>query len=166
MELHVTQNAEGEPDLNASTLLEQYKLYVQMADKVSDRRAEANKFFISLLTGLLALLSVVVGLKITSAIQSSVLLVVAILGVLLCYVWFVTIRSYGQLNSGKFKVIYEVEKRLAFRFYEREWELLGRGKDKRLYRPLTRVERYVPQLFAIPYTLLLVAALYLLATSV
>jgi len=41
-----------------------------------------------------------------------VLLVVVILGVLLCYVWFVTIRSYGQLSSGKFKVIYEVEKSL------------------------------------------------------
>lgn len=160
----MTECAEGERD--HSTLLEQYKLYVLLADKVSDRRADANKFFISLLTGLLALLSAVTGFKPATAIESALLLVVAILGVLLCYVWFVTIRSYGQLNSGKFKVIYEVEKRLAFRFYEREWEVLGRGKDARLYRPLTRVERYVPQLFAIPYALLLLIALYLLATGV
>jgi hypothetical protein len=160
------RDAEEKHDPDEGMLFDQFKLYVQLADKVSDRRADANKFFISLLTGLLALLSVVVGLKTATAIESTVLLVVAVLGILLCYVWFVTIRSYGQLSSGKFKVIYEVEKRLAFPFYEREWDVLGRGKDTRLYRPLTRVERYVPQLFAVPYTMLLFVALYLLATSV
>jgi hypothetical protein len=162
--LHVTARVEEERD--HGTLLEQYKLYVQLADKVSDRRADANRFYTSLLTGLLALLSAVTGLKPATAIESAVLSVVAVVGVLLCYVWFVTIRSYRQLNSGKFKVINEVEKRLAFDFYEREWEVLGRGKDPRRYRPLTRVDSYVPQLFAIPYALLLLVALYMLATGI
>lgn len=31
-------------------LIEQYKLYVEMADRISARRAETNKFYISLLT--------------------------------------------------------------------------------------------------------------------
>ncbi len=166
MELHVTEKVEEKHDPNVGMLLDQYKLYVQLADKVSDRRADANKFYISLLSGLLALLAAVVSLKTATAIQSTVLFVVAMLGVLLCYMWFVTIRSHGQLSSGKFKVIFEVEKNLAFPFYAREWEVLGKGKDSRLYRPLTRIERYVPQLFAVPYTLLLFVALYLLATSI
>ena len=162
----MTEDTGNERDLNANMLLDQYKLYVQLADKISDRRADANRFFISLLTGLLALLSAIVGLKTATAIQGSVLFTVAILGVLLCYVWFIIIRSYSQLNSGKFKVIQEVERHLAFRFYEREWEVLGKGKDKRLYWPLTRVERYVPRLFAILYIALLLVALYVLAASI
>jgi len=52
----VTPDAEEKRDPDLGMLLDQYKLYVQLADKVSDGRADANKFFISLLTGLLALL--------------------------------------------------------------------------------------------------------------
>ena len=38
-------------------LLEQYKLYVEMTDQVSTRRAHTNRFYVSLLSGLLALFS-------------------------------------------------------------------------------------------------------------
>jgi hypothetical protein len=37
-------------------LLEQYNLYVEMADRITTRRAQTNRFYISLLSGLLALL--------------------------------------------------------------------------------------------------------------
>ena len=40
-----------------ATLLELYKLYVQMADKVSDRRVKANAFYVSLTVGMLVLTS-------------------------------------------------------------------------------------------------------------
>ncbi|MCK4735084.1 MAG: hypothetical protein KAT65_21710, partial [Methanophagales archaeon] len=51
-------------------LLEQYKLYVEMADRISTRRAQTNRFYISLLSGLLALLSIVVGRNIFSDFQT------------------------------------------------------------------------------------------------
>jgi hypothetical protein len=38
-------------------LLEEYKLYVQMADNVSARRAQANQFYISVLSALLAVVA-------------------------------------------------------------------------------------------------------------
>jgi len=37
-------------------LIEQYKLYVEMTDRISDRRERTNRFYISLLSVLLALL--------------------------------------------------------------------------------------------------------------
>ncbi len=45
-------------------ILEEYKLYVEMADRVSARRIETNKFYITLLTALLAILTLVVDKKI------------------------------------------------------------------------------------------------------
>src|ERR1700730_14642081 len=94
---------------NSSVLLEQYKLYVEMADRVSARRADTNKFYISLLTALLALLSIVIERNALPRFQNAIILVVAVLGLVLCYVWIINIRSYRQLNSGKFKVIHEME---------------------------------------------------------
>jgi len=156
------QGPTGDRDTDAANLVEQYKLYVQMADKISDRRADANKFFISLLTGLLALLSAIVQFRGGEALQQAILLIVGVVGILLCYTWYITIRSYRQLNSGKFKVVHLVEKQLPFSFYDVEWDFLGRGENPKLYIPLTHVEQYIPKLFGILYAILLAAGMYLL----
>jgi hypothetical protein len=150
---------------DTNLLLEQYKLYVQMADRNSDRRVDANKFFISLLTGLVALLSVIAQLHGPTIAQNAVFLAVGVFGVLLCYVWYITIRSYRQLNSAKFRLIGEVESRLPFPFYDEEWKKLGMGKDKKKYVPITHVEQYVPVLFAMIFAVLFAAGAYLLVSN-
>lgn len=142
-------------------LIEQYKLYVEMADRISSRRAQTNRFYLSLLSGLLALLSIVIGKNIFSNLQPVMLITVAILGLALCVLWGVNIRSYRQLNSGKFKIIHNMEQYLPFPCYDKEWEILEEGKERKKYLQLTRVEQYVPLIFAIPYFLLLVYSLYI-----
>jgi purine-cytosine permease-like protein len=137
-------------------MLEQYKLYVEMADRVSSRRAQTNRFYISLLSILLALLSIVASIGPFSEILDIILLAMAILGIILCAVWWVNIRSYRQLNSGKFEVIHEMERELPIAAYDKEWEILGRGKLAGKYLQLTRVEQWVPLILSIPYLLLLV----------
>ena len=69
----------------SEALLEQYKLYVDMADRISSRRIEASKFYTSLLTGLLALISLIEGINLAGV--QDILLTIGILGVLLCFVW-------------------------------------------------------------------------------
>jgi len=130
-------------------LLEQYKLYVEMADRISERRMQTNKFYISLLSGLLALLSILVSVGKLN--QTLIFVIVSLLGIALCILWHINIRSYRQLNSGKFKVIHEMEQFLPFPCYDREWEVLGEGKEKTKYLQLTRVEKYIPVILAIPY---------------
>jgi len=139
--------------------LDIYKLYVEMADRISSRRAQTNRFYISLLSALLALLSIIVGIGAFSGILKTILLVTAILGIVLCALWWINILSYRQLNSGKFKVVHEMEKHLPIAAYDREWEILGRGKEIGKYLQLTRVEQWVPLTLAIPYVLLLVYSL-------
>jgi len=142
-------------------LLEQYKLYVEMADRISTRRAQTNRFYISLLSGLLALLSIVGGRNMFSDFQTIAFMAVAILGLALCVLWNVNIRSYRQLNSGKFKVIHEMEQHLPFPCYDKEWEILGEGKESKAYLQLTYVEQYVPFVIALPYLLLLIYSLFM-----
>lgn len=140
-------------------LLEQYKLYVEMADRISTRRVQANRFYISLLSGLLALLSVVISRSIFAEIHNALFLAVSILGLSICFLWYITINSYRQLNSGKFIVIHEIEQQLPFPCYNREWKILGEGKKRRKYFQLTRIEKFVPFILAVPYLFLFIYSL-------
>jgi len=63
------------------------------------------------------------------------------------------------LNSGKFKVIHEIEKRLPLSPYDAEWEAIGRGKDSKLYLPFTRVETTVPWVFLVLHLLVIVCGM-------
>jgi len=145
---------------DSGNLIEQYKLYVEMADRISQRRVQTNRFFISVLSGLIAFVSIFVQGKIASVGTHEILLAVAILGIVLDIIWFIHIRSYRQLNTAKFEVIHEMEKELPFACYSREWEHLGKGKDRKKYYQLTRIEKYVPFVLTIPFLFFLVFSIY------
>jgi len=117
-------------DLYRQHLFDQYKLAVEMADRLSARRMQANSFFLAVNTGLLTVL-------------------------VLCYGWWRIVRSYRQLSSGKHAVILELETFLPAAPDAAEWVALGEGLDPSRYLPLTRVENWVPRLFALLYLLLL-----------
>ncbi len=135
-------------------LLEQYKLYVEMADRVSARRQTANAFFLSVNTSvntaLLAFLRLVVEGE-AEATPLAWVLAVSAAGAALCYAWYRLVRSYRGLNSGKFKVVHAIERRLPMAPYDAEWEAVGRGKNPDLFLPFTRVEARVPWVFAALY---------------
>ncbi|MBT9317829.1 RipA family octameric membrane protein [Leptothoe spongobia] len=144
-----------------SHLIEQYKLFVEMADRISARRGQTNSFYISLLSALLALLSLVIDKDLFSGPASVLLFFTALIGLALCLTWYVNIQSYRQLNGLKFQVIHEIEALLPFPCYKREWDLLKeqRGKQKKQYIQLTTVEKYVPLIFTVPYIGLLLYTL-------
>jgi hypothetical protein len=72
----------------------------------------------------------------------------------------VILRSYRQLNTAKYQVIGEFEKRLpASPYWSAEWKALGEGKDLMKYIPLTYAENWVPIVFALLYTILAVIVL-------
>ncbi len=142
-------------------VLEQYKLYVEMADRISARRATANTFFLTLNT-------LVVGALATCAEKSSHLsiIVVCIAAIVLCYVWKRLINSYRQLNTAKYAVIGELERKLpSSPYWSAEWSALGEGKDPRRYKQLTGVEKGVPIIFMGLYLLLCVAIVRELSSS-
>ena len=78
------------------------------------------------------------------------LIIISAFGILLCYTWRRNIKSYKQLNSGRFKVIVEIEKELPFPSFTEEWKYLKRGSGE-TYTRLTEVEQQIPIYLAIPY---------------
>ena len=134
-------------------LFEQYKLYVESIEKTSDRRQHANNYFITINTALISLIGLSFQIKIFEnlAVIKSVL---AFVGIVICFIFWHLIRSYKQLNTGKFAVIHEIEKHLPLALYKYEWEILGEGKDNKKYYPFSHIELLIPWVFGIIYALL------------
>ncbi|MFJ4479455.1 RipA family octameric membrane protein [Streptomyces xanthochromogenes] len=151
----------GPSDYSAATekyqqvILEQYKLCVEMADRVSARRNLANTFFLSVNSAVVATIAVGRGL---STVSLWVLAAGLAILVAQCAAWWLMVRSYRQLNAAKYKVIAMFEKRLpTFAYSRAEWAMLGEGRDWRRYLPLTHVEQWVPAIFSAAYLLAFVA---------
>lgn len=133
-------------------LFEQYKLYVDMADRISARRMLANSFFVGVHTALITAFTVMLKEKVLQPTLSGLAPFMAV--VLLCFIWWRVVHSYRQLNSAKFKVIHALEQMLPAAPFDAEWTAMGRGADARLYLPLTHVENWVPVCFGVLYVLL------------
>jgi hypothetical protein len=137
-----------------AAVIEQYKLCVEMADRVAARRNLANTFFLTLNSALVAAL----GTWMSGAKRPDPPVLAAVAGLLVvlavCATWWFTVRSYRQLNWGKFKVIEALEERLPARaFVSAEWKILGEGRNWRVYTPLIHVERWIPVIFGVAYVL-------------
>ena len=133
-------------------LFEQYRICVEMADRVSSRRMLANSFFAGVHTTLAVAYTVLLKEKV---LEPSLLIFVPFVAlILLCYLWWEVVKSYRQLNSGKYKVVLALEQMLPVAPYHAEWIALGEGKDRKLYQPLTHVEKWIPACFGMLYLLL------------
>ena len=128
-------------------VLEQYKIYVEMADRISQRRGAANTFFLTINTALIGALAALFD-KIPTAVAPIFFSSAAIF----CVAWFFLLRSYRNLNSAKFEVIGYIEKRLPCSpYWSAEWKALGEGKDWWKYFPLSLVESTLPVVFFLLY---------------
>jgi len=125
-----------------SHLLDQYKLYVEMADRISTRRATANQYFLSVNSAILAFVG-----YLSSKDSVEYLWMLALGGIALSVLWEALITSYRNLNTAKFAVIHKIEKRLPISPYEAEWDAMERGRNPRLYRPISHIEQGVPFVF-------------------
>ncbi len=140
-------------------LLDQYKMYVEMHDRISARRNQVNSFFISLLSGLLAIFSI-------ASNQGQMLkfpmvgLVVGFLGSILCILWNFNIRAYRRLVERKIQVILEMEEFLPFYCYNKESFLREQDLTGRTYLRPTSIEQYVSVVFGIVYIVLMFYSLF------
>lgn len=134
--------------------MEIYKLLVEMADRVSQRRQAANNFFLSvntLLVGGSAFLR-------TKSLEGWNIVVIAVAGTAISFLWIRSISSYASLNDAKFGVINEVEKHLPVQPFTDEWERLHPPKEalatdptQKEHRPFHKVEVWIPWVFILLY---------------
>ena len=142
----IPKTKESYGDSFKSDLLEQYKLYVQSAENVSARRVASNRYMLALNTALIALC----GFLLANLEPSNWTFAVPIVGACVSMLWFEILKSHADLNKVKFKLIHELERHLPAIIYAYEWKLAGEGKGK-VYRAVTKIEYWIPFLFALLY---------------
>ena len=133
--------------------VELYKLAVEMADRISARRALANTFFLTVNTGLAALLG-----------GKTLRWYVAAAGIVFAFAWWWLLQSYRKLNWAKFQVINAIEPRLPLQLFSDEWDHLKSDTAPvkawppsamwawlKGYHELGTVERIVPLAFTAIY---------------
>jgi magnesium-transporting ATPase (P-type) len=133
--------------------LEQYKIYLDMIERVSDRRMRTHNFFITITSAIISLLAVGISSGVLSSNMWFILIFLYIFILCICKIWVDSLNSFAKLNSVKFKIIFEVEKELPHRCLIDEWEVLKKDSS---YLLLSENEKRIPKYLA---TLLTVAAI-------
>jgi hypothetical protein len=88
----------GPPQAYSDAILEQYKIYVEMADRISARRGFANTFFLTLNSAVFTTIGVFWTTRVYVASWLLIFPVLVLLGQ--CLAWFWLVRSYRQLNAA------------------------------------------------------------------
>jgi hypothetical protein len=141
---------EGPGEKYQVAILEQYKLYVEIMDRISNRRLMINSSFLTPNAALLAIVGIFG--KDNFGFSPGILSLVLVLALGQCSAWWWMMRSYRHLSAAKFRVIGALEERLPASIYSKaEWKLLGEGLDWRKYLPTSHLEEWVPFLFALVY---------------
>jgi hypothetical protein len=156
----------GVPNASDADFLVLYQLMVGTSESLVTRRQGVNTFFLTI-NGLLV---TVIGFflrggKGLSHWDAAGIAVVASVGIVATYSWFSLLKSYGQLNAGKFAIINRMERFLPASPFKAEWTALDEGKDRKRYRTFTRLEGLVPLAFAFIYVAAALVGI-LLATHV
>lgn len=126
--------------------LELYKLYVNTSESIGERRQKNNSFFLTLNTSIIAFMSYVqFGAK--PGENSDLYWLISLSGILISFTWYRLIASYKDINTGKFKIIHLIEKKLPLSLYDAEWDVLGRGNKPELYKEFTLTEKFIPWIF-------------------
>jgi hypothetical protein len=144
-------------EIEANMLIEQYKLYVDLADKVSERRNNANTFFLTIHTALLTVLTAFIAGIFEYNVSYGWIIIPATVGLVFSLSWHRLIKSYKELNKGKFALIHQIETYLPANLFSAEWDILKKG-DGTVYTPFTQTESRIPWIFASFYIVLMFLA--------
>lgn len=108
-------------DKHRQIILEQWRLMTESAMQVSSRRQSANNLFIAVVTILIS------GVLFSEGIfgsnrqfQLGASVLVSILGIVICIVWYVQMKHYGELNDIKYSAVREIEKYLPVQYFNAE----------------------------------------------
>lgn len=166
---------------------DEFKLFYESAEKVTDRRLETNRWNYSISTALLGL----IGLLFSWSFANATFLLVAILGAvtlsamasLFCSLWILQIQDFKRLNNAKFSVLNRMaskvrfsdsdsDKRISFDPFSKEWEVMKKTESvEEIFNTnivalkSSNIEYIIPQTFRILFVLILIGSLVLLIVN-
>lgn len=139
-------------------LMEQYKAYVEMADRVNARRSLAHTYFMTFHVIILGALGLVLSHE--QIVHRVGFLLFPLLGLLvMCYGWWALVQYFRRMMRVKTRVIAELEKRMpSSPSWQAERKAMGRRNP---YSQLKRMEVILPIIFALLYVFSFIYATHL-----
>lgn len=162
-------------------VVEQYKLYMEMLDRSTRRRMDTNTLFISINALMVTITSLF------NKGNTLAMCLVCLTGYLFSCIWYVLLCNYNIVNRAKWDVINELEHHLPCNPFETEYPIMKaqnplptvpekKGKiselirelpkllfcffrDEKEYRAISKIERYLPGVFACIYLIIFVVTL-------
>ena len=131
-----------------------FELYLATAEKVSDRRVQANSWMLSVNSAIVALYGYLQSDKMAA--QRAVWFwAIPTAGAIVCLAWWALLNSYRELNRAKFAVLAQLETDLPVSPITREREIYK--EEGR--RSLSQIETLIPVCFVLLYMIMLIAVL-------
>ena len=122
---------------------EQYKIFIDSAEKNSDKRITQNNIYLTINLAFISYIS-------TQNFDIKQTITMIIIGILICLIWFCTINNYSKRNKVKFEIINESE---YGKLYKEEWKRIT------VLTSLTTYEKISSLIFIILYIALFVIKL-------
>ena len=133
-------------------LLEQYKLCIQSIDYTSKLKHTVNNYFLTI--NMLLITAAGLSLSRGDLFDPSVWhTIVPIVGILMCVIWWISVRGYRFVNLAKFEILHCIEDNLPLSLYKTEWKVLRANRYNPYQSPIF-IEPIVPLLFMVLYILI------------
>jgi hypothetical protein len=148
---------------------EEFKLFYESTEKVTDRRLEANRWNYSICLAIIIANAFIVNWALEKVdyfyVGITVALVLCAMAVLFCSLWMGQIRDFKSLNNAKFAVLNQMAPQVefvpespdfivSFCPFEKEWQSLQKSKaaqevfqNKIIALKSSNIEYFIPKAF-------------------
>ena len=104
-------------DADGKLSFEEFKLYYESTEKVTDRRLETNRWNYSICIAILVAIAAIARFSLASVtlvwVGIGAILVLGVMATLFCALWVGQIRDFKKLNNAKFFVLNEMAPRMS-----------------------------------------------------
>ncbi len=158
---------------------DEFKLYYESTEKVTDRRLDTNRWNYSICIAILVAVATITNWSLTNprllwvGLGADVLL--CIMAILFCALWIGQIRDFKNLNNAKFSVLNEMAPKVDFDAsnpgaitsfcpFDKEWKKLDElsalqkvGKTNLIALKSSNIENFIPKAFSALFAAILAA---------
>ena len=176
----------SESDRNMRLSFDEFKLYYESTEKVTDRRLETNRWNYSICIATLVAIAAITNWSLTNPTLTWIGLaadgLLSVMAILFCALWIRQIRDFKNLNNAKFTVLNEMAPSVDFDIenpwtvtsfcpFDKEWKKLSElhalqevGRSKIVALKSSNIEYFIPKAFAALFLAILVVLVLLVAT--
>ncbi len=135
------------PPTELQLQVDQLKAYMEDLGRIGGRQETARAFYLSVISALAVFLSLAGKDGVFLTIQTPVVVVVGLVGLVICGAWYTHMRSFGALFEAKLATMRKIENALPVQPFTEELKLLEGKQHEGGYVRFTEVDMLAPCAF-------------------